>query len=144
MIPQFDEQGVLPPGIYDTSLEEITLKLGGTQQREKLISGLDAYLRIWDESGFLSLAIIDGSFVTGKTDPCDIDIILAPKPEALFSYEYKTLMIWYAYDRFSSKNEFGCDVFIAANQVQLDGWIDYFSRDEFGTLKGMLRIRFPL
>ena len=80
MIPQFDEHGVLPPGVYDTSLEEISLRFGGTQQRKKLISGLESYLA----TRFLSSAIIDGS-VTEKLDPGDIDMILTPRTEALFS-----------------------------------------------------------
>ncbi|MCY4584367.1 MAG: hypothetical protein OXE50_16475 [Chloroflexi bacterium] len=144
MIPQFDEQSVLPPGMYDTSFGEISLRFGGTQQREKLISGLESYLRIWDESGFLSSVIIDGSFVTKKLNPGDIDMILAPKAEALFSLEFNALMRSFSLNRSFTKREFGCEAFIAATEEELKGWIEFFRHDRLGRVKGLLRIGFPL
>lgn len=144
MIPKFDEHGVLPPGMYDTSLEEIGIRFGGTQQREKLISGLESYLRLWDASRFLSSAIIDGSFVTEKLDPGDIDMILAPRTEALFSLEFNALMRSFSLNRSFTKREFGCEAFVAVTEEELKRWIEFFSHDRLGRVKGLLRIAFPL
>ena len=144
MIPQFNEEGLLPLGIYDTSLEEIGSSLGGTQRREQLIAGLQSYMRIWNASECLLDAYIDGSFVTETPDPCDVDIILVPKPESLYSYEYKRHMILYAYNNSFNKSEFGCEAFIAATPSQLNQWVEFFSYDKLGRPKGLLRIRFPL
>lgn len=71
-IPEFDDNGNLPPGIYEVSLQDIEKHFTWTDRRKKLFEGLRAAIenltganvkRVW----------IDGSFVTSKDDPNDID-----------------------------------------------------------------------
>ncbi len=71
-IPEFDNNGNLPPGIYEVSLKDIERHFTWNDMRYNLFEGLRAAIyeltkanvkRVW----------IDGSFVTSKDDPNDID-----------------------------------------------------------------------
>jgi len=62
MIPEFDENGNLPPGIYWASWEEILNKFGYTEHRRKLIDGLHKGITALSEVGCKEI-YIDGSFV---------------------------------------------------------------------------------
>jgi hypothetical protein len=72
MIPPFNRDGNLPPGVHDATLEEITNKFGGTVHRQNLIKGLTAALKELKAAG-CKKAYIDGSFVTEKSVPGDFD-----------------------------------------------------------------------
>ena len=39
-IPDFDENGNLPPGVYEVSLEDIRIRFTRTDRRKKLFEGL--------------------------------------------------------------------------------------------------------
>jgi len=66
----------LPPGIYDCSLDEIRGYFGINERRIDLISKLESYIIKIKDSGIQGWIIIDGSFVTAKDLPGDIDIVL--------------------------------------------------------------------
>lgn len=70
---RFNRYGVLPPGIHRMAWEEMDRFLAFTQQRRRLIDdGLKPFLR--SLRGFpIDDIYIDGSFVTGKPAPGDID-----------------------------------------------------------------------
>ena len=72
MLPAFNSDGNLPPGIHDATAAEIRQRLGGTSHREWLIRGLFAALRELKAAGCMK-AYIDGSFVTAKEVPVDFD-----------------------------------------------------------------------
>jgi hypothetical protein len=83
MIPDFDEDGLLPPGDYEVSLEELhrsTLVMGSEKQREnwdaawraQLVRNLERLSRqLWSVS--IRDIYVDGSFVEDKDHPNDID-----------------------------------------------------------------------
>jgi hypothetical protein len=78
-IPNLNEQGLLPPGIYDCSSEEIGERFGtfqSTDRRPRLYEKLQAFLRQVRSTNLALAVIVDGSFVTSKADPNDIDLIL--------------------------------------------------------------------
>ena len=147
LIPPFNDNGFLPSGLYDTSLSEIRLLLGGTQKRSRLIIGLERYIKFWDSSGFITACIIDGSFVTSKPDPGDVDLLLVADLRFLLSPRFNQLVASHSLDRKFTKEEFDCEGFVVLNQPALNEWIDYFSHDdrvEGNVHKGLLRINFPL
>ena len=144
MIPEFNQQGFLPPGLYDTSLTEIRNILGFTDRRNGLIDGLEEYARVWERTQFLDHLVIDGSFVTLKPEPCDIDLILVPQKEALFSSTFSDLAQTYCYDRPFTKTEFGCEAFFVASEADLKEWLYFFRHDRLGNIRGLLQLRFPL
>lgn len=71
-IPPFNEAGNLPPGVYHVLLEDIEKRFTWTEKRKKLFQGLvNAALNL--ASAGVLLLYIDGSFITNKEEPNDID-----------------------------------------------------------------------
>lgn len=97
MIPPL-EDGVLPEGIFDCTFEEIDQRFGGFQrsdQRIKLTIKLKAYLEEVRSSGLADTVIVDGSFVTAKEEPDDVDLLVALKPGLVWAslrpFEYNAI-----------------------------------------------------
>ena len=83
-IPPFNERGWLPDGIHDCTLEEATGRLGafqGSDRRPNLWAKFAGFLREVKECGLVEAVLLDGSFVTAKSDPNDIDLILVVSAE---------------------------------------------------------------
>ena len=72
VIPQFDSDGLLPPGIQWATWHEIADRFGGNPWRLRLIDGLRDALESLKTAG-CRLAYINGSFVTSKPVPNDYD-----------------------------------------------------------------------
>lgn len=72
MLPEFQEDGKLPPGIHEPSWEEFAERFGGTEHRRILLQGLKEALRALRVAG-CKRVYIDGSFVTSKEVPNDWD-----------------------------------------------------------------------
>lgn len=73
MLPAFETDGNLPPGIHHATWLDFRARFGvSTEQRRYLISGLEAGLRDLENAG-CSLVFVDGSFVTFKASPSDFD-----------------------------------------------------------------------
>jgi hypothetical protein len=78
MIPAL-EDGVLPDGIHDCTADEVEAAFGRFQRsdrRIRLTERLKAYLAAAARSGIVVAVIIDGSYVTAKDEPEDIDLIV--------------------------------------------------------------------
>jgi hypothetical protein len=72
VIPPFDSQGRLPPGIHPASWRQIETAFGFTARRKRLLSGLREALVLLKAAG-CRLVYLDGSFVTNKVVPGDFD-----------------------------------------------------------------------
>jgi hypothetical protein len=72
MIPPFQEDGLLPPGLHGATWEEFVSRFGATPHRRRLLGGLKAALEELKRAG-CGLAYVDGSFVTAKEVPGDYD-----------------------------------------------------------------------
>lgn len=72
MIPPFDTNGNLPPGLHWATWEEIVERFGGTERRNELLAGLGRVLDALRDAG-CGVAYVDGSFVTAKLRPGDFD-----------------------------------------------------------------------
>jgi len=73
MIPAFEADGSLPVGLYAASEAEIVFRFGTSTRRR---TELAIRLRRWIELARAVSArrlLVDGSFVTAKPDPGDID-----------------------------------------------------------------------
>ena len=74
-IPDWNEFGVLPEGIHDCEIAEIEERLGFNEHRLALIDGLRQALRWLTTMPPIESLIVDGSFVTDKAVPSDIDAV---------------------------------------------------------------------
>jgi hypothetical protein len=72
MIPAFQADGTLPPGLYWADWTEIRSRFGGNPHRRRLLAGLRQALEALAQAG-CGAAYIDGSFVTSKDAPADFD-----------------------------------------------------------------------
>ena len=89
-IPEQDTNGLLPDGIFDCTLEEIRRRFGqfqGSDRRVELFGRLDVLISAMRQSELFEELLVDGSFVTGKAAPNDIDIIAVLGTEANFERE---------------------------------------------------------
>jgi hypothetical protein len=85
MIPEFDSEGNLPPGIHWAVWKEIVTRFGITVHRSRLLAGLRRALPQFKAAKSRSL-YLDGSFVTKKKHPNDYDVcydVVGADPAAL-------------------------------------------------------------
>jgi len=79
MIPAFNEHGCPPEGIYDCTMKEATQRFGvfqSSDRRPRLWARFTEFIRQLKGCGFVETVIVDGSFVTSKPAPSDIDLVL--------------------------------------------------------------------
>lgn len=76
MIPDFNEDGYLPPGLHRASLGEIDERFGrGTEIRRAQMQSLYWLVDLAKRAGIERL-ILNGSFVTDVYEPNDVDCVL--------------------------------------------------------------------
>lgn len=93
MIPEL-EDGVLPEGVHVCSLDEVQQRFGRfqrTDRRQKLTATLRRFVESVRQAGIAQAVIIDGSYVTAKEEPGDIDIFLVLKREVDLAEELSPL-----------------------------------------------------
>ena len=76
MIPEFDDNGYLPPGICIASLDEIAERFGSHSEiRRAEMESLRWLVPLAKGAGVTRL-IVNGSFVTNIEEPNDVDCVL--------------------------------------------------------------------
>lgn len=81
-IPEFNEFGLLPFGVYECSMEEVRTRYCSTFYRDNLFARLEKMFRVEPELNPVKSFFIDGSFITKKEIPGDIDIaVVVPDPQ---------------------------------------------------------------
>ena len=75
LLPEFSESGYLPPGLHSADLVEVQRCFGSNETRRALLRHLDNFVELVRSVGAKKL-ILEGSFVTAKENPADIDVIL--------------------------------------------------------------------
>ena len=78
-IPMLNEVGLLPPGIHGCDVDEVGARFGNFQssdRRSTIWRRFQEYFAEARRSGIIKELLLDGSFVTAKPDPNDIDIIV--------------------------------------------------------------------
>jgi hypothetical protein len=143
MILQFTDEGLLPSGVHETDLEELKEKMGWNRKRRELLEGLEEVLELMASCGVVRV-YLDGSFVTGKDRPNDIDgcydlaedvtaedlgrlaPIFPPNPEG----------------RAEAKRRFGVDLFPSAATELGSGqpFLRFFQTDREGCERGVLSV----
>lgn len=80
MIPPFEENGYLPPGIHVASIDEIDERFGSESDlRRAQMQSLRWLVDIAMRAGVQRL-VINGSFVTDAYEPNDVDCVLLIGP----------------------------------------------------------------
>lgn len=115
----------------------------GSDRRPKLFARLEELLRVMRISGLFEELIIDGSFVTSKEQPNDLDLIAVLRPG--HNFERDLPMSEYALvSRALLRRRFGFDVVVAERASELyRTYVEFFSRvrEAPELRKGLLRMR---
>ena len=81
MIPDFDDNGYLPSGIHPATLEEIAARFGQESKlRQVQMQSLRWLVDLAARVGALRI-VVNGSFVTDKLEPNDVDCVLLIGPD---------------------------------------------------------------
>jgi hypothetical protein len=145
-IPALNEHGLLPEGIHDCTLAEIEARFGRFQHSDRRPSLWRIFKQFADEIakvGVVTSVLIDGSFVTAKADPNDIDLILVLPPTHDFDRDLSPA----EYNVLSAravKRRHKLDILVASSDSdQYRRYLRLFQqvRLEPERLKGMLRIK---
>lgn len=76
-LPEFDENGDLPSGVYPVTLAEAVNRFGkGSRQRQLMAARLVHLHQLASTTGYLARFVVFGSFVTSEPHPRDVDIVL--------------------------------------------------------------------
>jgi hypothetical protein len=145
-IPEFDDDGLLPVGVHDCTLEEITARFGSSQKadrRHQLCDRLKRFCREVKSTHFIGTVIVGGSFVTANPAPNNIDLILVLRTGLHFAvplrpFERNVL------SRSRVRKRFGFDILLAEeSEREMAAYIEFLAqvRDNPGRQKGMLRVK---
>ena len=72
-IPEFDENGNLPPGVHWAEWSEFQERFGTTRKRQRMIEGLASAMEQLKAAGGRTI-YINGSFVTREPNPNDFAV----------------------------------------------------------------------
>ena len=147
---KLNEHGLLPPGSHDLSLDQIDALFGGFQNSERRMNLVKRLREMVAQVGSFSFArhlIVDGSFITSKAEPGDIDIVFVvadgslPITVPLNPFEYNALSA----KRLKKAYQF--DVFVVPEGSEAyDHYVSYFARlkeGPDGVTKGLVRLALP-
>jgi hypothetical protein len=115
-LPFFNYHGYLPEGIHETDLASVQERFVTNEIRAKLWRRLQLFLEWAKAAGSFSDAYINGGFITNKTAPEDIDVILQTKAS-------------YGPDAFAAMTPFfaeGIDCIYEKYSVHLHFWCEGF------------------
>lgn len=144
-IPALNADGLLPTGVFDCTLTEVRTRFGSFQNsdaRPKLFGKLEELMTVLQRSGLFEILLLDGSFVTGKAAPNDIDLVAVLQPG--HDFERDLPMSEYALvSRTLLRRRFGFDIIVAERDSQLyRTYVEFFSRvrENPEARKGLLRL----
>lgn len=145
MIPAFNENGWLPEGVYDCSVEEAAARFGTFQvseRRPRLWANFTVFVGEAKACGLIEALLLDGSFVTANPNPNDIDMIVVVSASCDFATELQPMQ----YNLLSQRrvrSRFGFDmVVVRQGSENLELAIDFFQqvKQRPAERKGLVRI----
>ncbi len=144
-IPEMDEAGFLPEGIHEATMEEVRERFGRfqrTDRRPTLFAKLSTFLAEVRATGLVEAVILDGSFVTAKDEPSDIDLILVLDRTHDFRADLKPFQYNILAKR-RARNRFRFDIVAAAEgSDRLAESVDFFQqvKERPEIRKGILKV----
>ena len=139
LIPDFDANGNLPPGVHRAVWKVFSKRFGNSEHRKTLLDGLATALNSLAATGCRSV-YINGSFVTKKLEPGDYDLcwsIDGVAPERLDP----VLLDFSPAGRLAMKAKYRGDLFPAEVPEGASGkaFLDFFQTDKrTGEPKGIV------
>ena len=82
MIPELDSRGLLPAGVHPCTITEIEAVFGTNVRRQQLLESLRFCIEMMRDARLKGELIVNGSFVTDKPNPGDVEVCLDVRREA--------------------------------------------------------------
>jgi hypothetical protein len=140
MIPDFRDDGYLPEGLHLATEAEVTFRfVPHTPRRKRLAHRLRRWIDLARAVSARRL-FVDGSFVTAKPEPNDVDAVVWLPPDFvarvsngnLEAMELETMLL-------TRRPE---EIFAAEDRRDCDDWLEFFNRtrEPDGRRKGVVEI----
>ena len=142
MIPPLRPDGLLPQGVHSADdWAELEGRFGGTTRRDELLKKLKMGLENLRDAG-CSWVLLDGSFISDKPDPNDVDGCWEFSPQVDLSLINVAFVRLNTGDRAWLKAKYGMDFFIADMIEGGTGqpFSSFFQQDRAGNPKGIVRL----
>lgn len=140
-IPKFRADDYLPKGLYLASGAEIIFRFGSsTRRRRRLALRLRRWIELTRLVGGQRL-LIDGSFVTAKAEPHDIDAVILLPLNFQHQVEQGNEVALELEDMILTRRPE--EIFAAEDKTDWNEWIEFFSRtrEADGRRKGLVEVR---
>ncbi|MDP2304325.1 MAG: hypothetical protein Q8N03_18100 [Ignavibacteria bacterium] len=140
MIPSFTKEGLLPQGIFPAKWEELKLRFGTNQHRINLLEGLKKALINLKAAG-CSVVYIDGSFVTDKHYPSDIDCCYST--DGINWNAMDSVFKDFSNKRMAQKLKYSCEFFPSSSLADANGntYFEFFQIDKSSNFqKGIIEL----
>ena len=140
-IPPFRSDGYLPEGLHVASEAEVIFRFGTpSRRRRKLTLRLRHWLELARQVSARRL-LVDGSFVTAKDEPDDVDVVILLAPEFHRqlvegmepALELEEMLL-------TRRPE---EIFAAEDDEDWKAWVEFFSRtrESDSRRKGLIEVR---
>jgi hypothetical protein len=140
MIPAPNAIGELPPGMHPATLAEVEAVFVTTPRRRNLFEGLRRAIQNLHAAG-VRRVFIDGSFVTTKADPNDIDGCREWTEEVHLDL-LDPVLLDFTEARQAMRDKYGIDFFLATWVEAGSGltFLDFFQRNRADDPKGIVQL----
>jgi hypothetical protein len=143
-LPDFNQEGDLPPAIHAATLDEAVARFGrDTPQRIEVTTRLLRIVDLARRTMMVDRIVIFGSYITAKPNPNDVDLILVMRDD--FRLESWPLESAALFEHQRAHAEFGASVFWIRPAMLLQESVDDFlARWQFtrsGGQRGIVEIR---
>jgi hypothetical protein len=142
-LPEFNNNGDLPPGVHRASWSEVLQRFGGAVgQRDVCARRLTHVYELAKRTEFLKRFVIFGSYVTAKMEPNDVDVILIM--DDAFRLEECPMESRGLFDHAVAQARFGASVFWIRPAMligeNVDEFISYWQVKRGGPKRGIVDV----
>ena len=142
-IPDLTLEGLLPVGIHECTLAEVKERFGRYSLppvRHDLTEKLAEFLSAARARNVVVWVAVDGSYVTHKAEPGDIDLVVVVRAD--FDLADQRLPVDYNLtSKRRVKQRYGFDVLVAnEGTTNLEDHLTFFQRTRDGRPKGILKV----
>jgi hypothetical protein len=140
-IPKLRKDGALPEGIHQATAAQVRDAFGReTARRAELMMALEEALGRARRAGAMRV-LINGSFVTAKKEPGDVDMVLQVGDD--FADRLKRRLpdaIW-VMERVREERPKLLDLFVAVDDEEWASWAKLFAGDAWHRKKGLVEVK---
>jgi hypothetical protein len=139
-IPEFRPDGYLPKGMHRATEAEVAARFGQTTARRRVLVTRVAEWLVLARAVGARRFLLDGSFVTAKPEPGDVDAVCWLPDDFEDQYHAGKLETTLLYEMFATR--YPEEIFGAFSREEWEEWIAFFSqtREPDGRRKGLVEL----